>query len=228
MFAVIGYDKCDHNELAGHCWHLIKGKIAFLWLLQQQANTFAVESLWMKPIDQQNVWPQAKGKRLRFRRQILLRGAEDHWRKCQQRALCDSACISVSLCVALLSPSGDLGIGLVWDNLSPPNRSFLARLLKSSSNWTKLSMRSLQLFSGWYQMISDVFRCSQQFSDVFRLLSDSFPNFFSDCWNPLQAELDYLWWVLICSQDDISDDFRCFPMFSAVFRCFQRGCNFYG
>ena len=54
-----------------------------------------------------------------------------------------------------LSPSGDLGIGLVWDNnlTTGPHRSFLVWLLKSSSNWTKLSMRGPQLFSGWYQMI---------------------------------------------------------------------------
>ena len=56
----------------------------------------------------------------------------------------------------LLSPSGDLGIRLVWRNLSGPDRSFLVRLLKSSSKWTKLSMRGPQLFSGWYQMILDV------------------------------------------------------------------------
>ena len=49
-----------------------------------------------------------------------------------------------------LSPSGDLGIGLVWHNLSPPD-----------------------------------------------------PTFQSDCWNPLQNELNYLWWVLSCSQDNI-------------------------
>ena len=57
-----------------------------------------------------------------------------------------------------LSPSGDLGISLVWHNLSPPHptgphRHFSVRLLKSSSKWTKLSMRGPQLFSGWYQMI---------------------------------------------------------------------------
>ena len=46
--------------------------------------------------------------------------------------------------------------------------------------------------------------------------------FRSDCWNPLQTELNYLWWVLSCSQDDIiwlymfSDVLSCFPMFSAV------------
>ena len=63
--------------------------------------------------------------------------------------------------LSFLSPSGDLGIGLVWDN--PTN--FLVRLLKSSSNWTKLSMMGLELFSGWYQMILYVFRCSQLFSE---------------------------------------------------------------
>ena len=52
----------------------------------------------------------------------------------------------------LLSPSGDLGIGLVWDNPTPPRTG---------------------------------------------------PTFWSDCWNPLQSELNYLWGVLICSQDDI-------------------------
>jgi len=105
----------------------------------------------------------------------------------------------------LLSPSGDLGMGLVWDNLSTPTPldHFSIRPLKSSSNWTKLSIMGPQLFSGWYQMILDVFRCSQQFSNVFRLFSNCFPTMFSDCWNPLQAELNYLWWVLSCSQDDI-------------------------
>ena len=60
---------------------------------------------------------------------------------------------------SFLSPSGDLRIGLVWDNHTTPphptgpDRSFLVRLLKSSSNWTKSSMMGPQLFSGWYQMI---------------------------------------------------------------------------
>ena len=65
--------------------------------------------------------------------------------------------------VLLLSPSGDLGIGLVWDNHPHPTAAF------------------------W-----------------------------SDCWNPLQTELNYLWWVLSCSQDDI----RWFEMFSIVLSCF--------
>ena len=109
--------------------------------------------------------------------------------------------------IKFLSPSGDLGIGLVWHNLSPPHPTPPDHIsvwqLKSSSNWTKSSMMGPQLFSGWYQMILGVFRCSQLFSDVFRLFSNCFPTMFSDCWNPLQAELNYLWWVLSCSQDDI-------------------------
>ena len=97
---------------------------------------------------------------------------------------------------------------LVWSDITYPNRTgpdrhFSVLLLKSSSNWTKLSLRGPQLFSRWYQMILGVFRCTQLFSDVFRLFSNCFPTMFSDCWNPLQAELNYLWWVLSCSQDDI-------------------------
>ena len=55
--------------------------------------------------------------------------------------------------LAFLSPSGDLGIGLVWDNHPTP------------PHWTT--------------------------------------TFRSDCWNPLQTELNYLWRVLSCSQDNI-------------------------
>ena len=47
-----------------------------------------------------------------------------------------------------LSPSGDLGIGLVWDNPTG---------------------------------------------------SDPTATFRSDCWNPVQTELNYLWWFLSCS-----------------------------
>ena len=43
--------------------------------------------------------------------------------------------------------------GLVWHNLSNPHHHISVQLLKSSSNWTKLSMIGRQLFSGWYQMI---------------------------------------------------------------------------
>ena len=56
----------------------------------------------------------------------------------------------------LLSPSGDLGIGLVWDNNRTGPDHISLRLLKSSSNWTKSSMMGPQLFLGWYQMILDV------------------------------------------------------------------------
>ena len=51
-----------------------------------------------------------------------------------------------------LSPSGDLGISLVWHNLSPPHRTATFRF---------------------------------------------------ECWNPLLTELNHLWGVLSCSQDDI-------------------------
>ena len=75
---------------------------------------------------------------------------------------------SYNIHYTLLSPSGVLGIGLVWDNLSWPHPTdFLDRLLKSSSNWNQLSMMGPQLLSGWYQMVLDVFWCSQLFSDVF-------------------------------------------------------------
>ena len=58
------------------------------------------------------------------------------------------ACSSMHVLNILLSPSGDLGISLVWHNLSPPHPTATFR---------------------------------------------------SDCWNPLQTELNYLWWVLSCS-----------------------------
>ena len=62
-----------------------------------------------------------------------------------------------ALLCEFLSPSGDLGISLVWHNLSPDRTThILVRLLKSSSNWTKSSMMGPQLFLGWYQMILDV------------------------------------------------------------------------
>ena len=61
----------------------------------------------------------------------------------------------MSFIAPLLSPSGDLGIGLVWDD-HPRTTHFLVRLLKSTSNWTKSSKMGPQLFLGWYQMILDV------------------------------------------------------------------------
>ena len=70
-------------------------------------------------------------------------------------------------------------------------------------------------------MILDVFRCSQQFSNVFRLFSNCFPTMFSDCWNPLQTELNYLWYVgpqlFLGWYQIISDVFRCSQLFSCVF-----------
>ena len=54
--------------------------------------------------------------------------------------------------MCLLSPSGDLGVRLVWHNLSPPDHP-------------------------------------------------TPPTFWSECWNPLQTEINYLWGVLSCSQD---------------------------
>ena len=86
------------------------------------------------------------------------------------------------------------------------------RLLKSSLSWTKLSMMGSQLFSGWYQMILDVFKCSQQFpifsDNVFSLLKSS------SSWTKLSmmgSQLFSGWYQII------SDVFR---LFSAVFRCF--------
>ena len=58
-----------------------------------------------------------------------------------------------------LSPSGDLGIGLVWDNhpdRTGPHRTTFRSDCWTSSNWTKSSMMGPQLFLGWYQMILDV------------------------------------------------------------------------
>ena len=54
-----------------------------------------------------------------------------------------------------LSPSGDLGIGLVWDNNPTGPDSFLVRLLKSSSNWTKLSMMVLSCSQDDIRWFSD-------------------------------------------------------------------------
>ena len=69
----------------------------------------------------------------------------------------------------LFSPSGDLGIGLIWDNhlipIHPTPYNFLVWELKSSS-----------------------------------------------------TELNYLWWVFGCSQDDV----RCFQMFLRCFQMFHR------
>ena len=57
-----------------------------------------------------------------------------------------------------LSPSCEKE--LIWSHPTPPPDHFSVWLLKSSSNWNKLSMMGSQL-------ILDVFRCSQLFFDVF-------------------------------------------------------------
>ena len=49
----------------------------------------------------------------------------------------------------LLSPLGDLGMGLVWDNHQPCD--FFVWVLKSFSNWTKLTVTGSQMkfFTHW-------------------------------------------------------------------------------
>ena len=97
-----------------------------------------------------------------------------------------------------LSPSGDLGIALVWDN-HPPHPTPPQLFGPAVEILFKLNSIIDEEYSVVLRMISDDFRCFPMFSAVFRC----FPTMFSDCWNPLQAELNYLWWVLSYSQDDI-------------------------
>ena len=108
---------------------------------------------------------------------------------------------------SLLSPSGDLGTGLVWHNVSGPH--FSVRLFKSSSNWTKLSMMGLQLFSGLYQMTLDVFWCSQLFSNVF-----SWAVIFMH-YHPLCGHFFSAWCRMVSDVPKMfSDVLSCFQMFS--------------
>ena len=94
--------------------------------------------------------------------------------------------------MVFLSLSGNLEIGMVGDNHYPhPTTDFLVWLLKSSSNWSKLSMMGPQLFSGWYQMILDFFRCSQLFSYVL----SRFP-MFSAVFRCSQLFYDVFSWVI--------------------------------
>ena len=90
------------------------------------------------------------------------------------------------------------------------------RLLKSSSSWSKLSMMGPQLFSGWYQMILDVFQCSQLFSDVFRLFSDDVFRLLKSSSNWTKSSMMgpqlFLGWCQM-----ILDVFRCSQLFSEVF-----------
>ena len=76
-----------------------------------------------------------------------------------------------------------------------------------------------QLFSGWYQMILDVFRCSQLFSDVFSWVVRTFflrmPSI--DCRYSIE--------ILRCVQDvlrcpQMFADVRCSGIFSDDHRCF--------
>ena len=92
------------------------------------------------------------------------------------------------------------------------------RLLKSFSSWSKLSMIGPQLFSGWYQMILDVFQCSQLFSDVFQLFSDCFLTVFSTVFRRCFPTVEFLFkWNLDIYDGSsvvlrmIPDGFRCFP-----------------
>ena len=68
-----------------------------------------------------------------------------------------------------LWPSGDPGNGLVWDDHHPPTHPHRPGFW--SDCWNPLQTElNYQLFSGWYQMILDVFRCSQLFSAGLQLL----------------------------------------------------------
>ena len=55
-----------------------------------------------------------------------------------------------------LSPSGDLGIGLVWDNPITLSIPHFGPSVEIFSKLNFLSMMGPQLFSGWYQMFLDI------------------------------------------------------------------------
>ena len=98
----------------------------------------------------------------------------------------------------LLSPSGDLGIGLIWDNhpAARPICHFSLLVLKSSS---KLNLTNRPVFScsqgdvRWSQAFSDVLRCFQMFNDVNRCFW-----MLSRC---SQMFLDVLYMFSKCCQD---------------------------
>ena len=76
----------------------------------------------------------------------------------------------------LFSPSGDLGITLVWDNLSILS-DVLVWVMKSFSNWSRLTMVGSQMFSEACRMFSealetfsDILKCSQMIPDVLKML----------------------------------------------------------
>ena len=111
----------------------------------------------------------------------------------------------------LLSPSGDLGIGLVWDNPTGPDRTTFR-----SDCWSPLQTELKYLWRVLSCSQDDirwlyVFRCSQLFSDVFSWVltfMDNHPlckHFFSGCpllitsvlsWNESDSRL------VNCDKDD--------------------------
>ena len=119
----------------------------------------------------------------------------------------------------LLSPSCELGIGLVLDNRTPPQLfgPTVEILFKLNEIIYEESPVVLEVISDelrYFPMFSAVFRC---FPTVFRQCFPTVENLF---------KLNYYGSPVVLSM--ISDDFRCFLMFSVVFRCFQLGCHFYG
>ena len=113
--------------------------------------------------------------------------------------------IIVLVAPTLLSPSGDLGIGLVWDNLSWPHPTdFLDRLLKSSSNWNQV-YRCFQMISFWifsrYSIVALLMfsKCSL---DVLRMFA-GFPRMFSgrsdgSFFTSMCSEIHYLYFFMKC------------------------------
>ena len=89
-------------------------------------------------------------------------------KQCMQSCPCITTrnwkiCTAVFLPIfPFLSPSGDLGIGLVWDNLSPPHPTWPDHFW--SLNWSQIFYRDSQMGSRCAQMFSDVHRCFQMIS----------------------------------------------------------------
>ena len=99
-----------------------------------------------------------------------------------------------------------------------------------SSSWTKISMAGPQLFSGWYQMILDVFRYSQVFSDVFSWVATFMDN------HPLCRHFFSGWYHMFSDFPEMfSDDDRCFWIFYWYYidvllkfsRCSQDVCRIF-
>ena len=100
-------------------------------------------------------------------------GSSWRWQRLSFKLVVVSVCVSVRRCYRfivfillslssllslLLSPSGDLGIGLVWDN--HPIQHF-----GTYERWNLVNMRGFQMFEGCFQMFSG---CSHMLSQVFR------------------------------------------------------------